>query len=89
LFWIFVKKNNEKSASISSKAKVDELAALNSAIVKAESDYSTAVNDRNEIYNGEAGINSIVPSILPFVMRFIIGYLHDNKLSISFDYDFE
>ena len=63
MFLIFVKKNDEKSASITSKAKVDELAALNFAIVKAESDYLTAVNDRNEIYNGEAGINSIVPSM--------------------------
>ena len=52
------------------KVKVDELAGLNAAIVKAESDYATAVQERIEVYNGEAGINKIVPLIKDYLASF-------------------
>jgi len=55
--------SNTNITVASFKTKIDELAALNAAVVKAENSYSTAVQERNEIYNGEVGINSIMSSI--------------------------
>ncbi len=49
------------------RIKVDELASLNSEIVTAEKNYSTAVQERNEAYNGEAGINSTISSIKDYL----------------------
>ncbi len=49
------------------KAKLDELSELNSNIVKAENDYMEAVKERNEVFNGEAGIKSIVSSIKDYL----------------------
>jgi len=45
------------------KSKIDELANLNSAVVKAEADYNAAIDARDEIYNGNTGINNIIPMI--------------------------
>ncbi len=49
------------------RAKVDELALLNSQIVTAKKNYATAVQERNEAYNGEAGINSTISSIKDYL----------------------
>jgi hypothetical protein len=55
--------SNTNRALINYKAKIDELANLNNTVVKAETDYSLAVNARDIIYNGEFGVNSIMPMI--------------------------
>ena len=52
------------------RAKVDQLAGLNASIVKAESDYSKAVTERNEVYNGEVGIKNIIPLIKNYLASF-------------------
>jgi hypothetical protein len=54
---------NENITVAGFKAKVDELVALNAEIVKAENDYKTAVQARNEIFRGEVGVISIMSSI--------------------------
>lgn len=49
------------------KTKIDELASLNAQIVKADGDYTTAVDARDEVYNGESGIanlNQLIKSYL-------------------------
>lgn len=59
--------SNQNITVVNFKAKVDELAALNSAVAKAENAYSSAVQERNEIYNGEVGIKSIISSIKDYL----------------------
>lgn len=45
------------------KTKVDEFASLNAVIIKAEGVYSTAIQERNDIYYGEFGIVSTITSV--------------------------
>ncbi len=59
--------SNTNISAANFKAKVDELASLNSQIVTAENNYSTAVKERSEVYKGEAGINSIISSIKDYL----------------------
>ena len=55
--------SNTNLAAANFKTKVDELTALNAEVIKAESAFGSAVQERYEIYNGEVGINSIVSSV--------------------------
>jgi hypothetical protein len=52
------------------KARVDELAKLNSDIAVAEKNYSDAVSAREEAYNGDAGITSLIVSIKNYLASF-------------------
>ena len=50
--------------------KINQLTDLNASIVKAETEYSTAVSERDEVYNGENGINKIMPQIKDYLASF-------------------
>ena len=72
---------NVNIAAAGFKAKVDALAALNVAIVKAETDYSAAVSERDNVYNGDAGINTVIPQIKDYLASFEGGKKNPDYLT--------
>ncbi len=51
-------------------AVIERLAQLNASIITAEGNYSTAVEERFELYNGENGISQTIKSIKNYLASF-------------------
>lgn len=61
---------NENITAIAFKAKIERLAQLNGAIVTAGTDYSASVKLRDDLYNGDDGIISVISQVKDYLASF-------------------
>jgi hypothetical protein len=64
------KPSNTNISAAAFKAKADRLVQLNGLITTAGTNYKNAVNERDEVYNGADGINSLFSQIKDYLASF-------------------